>query len=105
MACKSLYDCLWAMGNINPKELPIWNNSNVCTYCNRDWFEKGVICVYDLLENGIFMSLEQFRANCLRCNFLEHATLKRKIQQLDIPLDVHLKIGPVLPVMLEAISL
>ena len=85
--------------------MPIWYNQNVCTYFNREWFENGMIYVSDLFEKGNFMSLEQFRARGLRCNFLEHESLRRKIMQLDIQMDIRHKIGPLLPVLLDTISL
>ena len=86
-------------------DMPIWYNQNVCTYSNREWFENGMIYVSDLFEKGNFMSLEQFRARGLRCNFLEHESLRRKIMQLDIQMDIRPKIGPLLPVLLDTISL
>ena len=61
-SCKLLYDCIWATGNINSRDMPIWYNRNVCTYFNREWFEHGTIYVSDLFEKGNFMSLEQLGA-------------------------------------------
>ena len=51
------------------------------------------------------MSLEQFRDSGLKCNFLEHEILRRKIIQLDVQIDPIPKIGPSLPVLLSAITL
>ena len=104
-SCKLLYQCIWATGNINSKDMPIWYNQNVCTYFNREWFEHGIICVGDLFENSTLMSLEQLRDRGLRCNFLEHEFLRRKIIQLDMQLDPIPEIGPSLPVLLNAITL
>ena len=68
----------------------IWYNSNVCTYSNRDWFEKGVIYVNDLFVNDTFMSLENLQGlKGLRCIFLEYETLKQKILHLNIPMDIY----------------
>ena len=85
--------------------MPIWYNQNVCTYFNREWFEQGIICIGDVFENSTFMSLEQFRDSGLKCNFLEHEILRRKIIQLDVQIDPIPKIGPSLPVLLSAITL
>ena len=35
-SCKLLYECIWATGNINSRDMPIWYNQNVCTYFNRE---------------------------------------------------------------------
>ena len=101
----NFYTTAYGLLETNSRDMPIWYNKNVCTYLNREWFEHGIICVSDLFENGDFMSLEQFRARGLRCNFLEYESLRRKIIQLDVQIAPRPEIGPSIPVLLKAIAL
>ena len=84
--------------------MPLWQNSKLCNYFNKDWFSKGIICVNDLLCNGNFISLENLR-QCENVNFLEYGTMKQEIQSIHTNHPKERTVGLILPIMLDNINL
>ena len=86
--------------------MPLWHNTKLCNYFNKDWFSKGIICVNDLLCNSDFISLENLRqTKNVKCNFLEYETIKQKIQRIHTNHHKERAAGPILPIMQDKINL
>ena len=65
--------------------MPIWYNTKICTYFNKEWFNKGIKFVSDLFIEENFVTLEYLQKILgVKCNFLEHANIKSKILKLRV---------------------
>ena len=63
--------------------MPIWYNTKICTYFNKEWFNKGIKFVSDLFFEKKFVTLEYFHKILgVKCNFLEYANIK--IENIEI---------------------
>ena len=86
--------------------MPLWYNTKLYNYFNKDWFNKGITCVNDLLCNGNFISIENLRqSRNVKCNFLEYESIKQKIQNIHTFRHKERVVGPILPIMLDKINL
>ena len=105
-ACRSLYDNIWLLHSPDRSAMPQWYNTKLCNYFNKDWYNKGITCVNDLLCNGNFISIENLcqRRN-VKCYFLEYESIKHKIQIIHTFRHKVRVVGPILPIMLDKINL
>ena len=105
-ACRSLYDKIWLLHSSDRSLMPLWYNTKLCNYFNKDWYNKGITCVYDLFCNGSFISIENLRqSRNVKCNFLEYESIKQKIQIIHTSRHKERVVGPTLPIMLDKINL
>ena len=56
-AYKTLYAKIWSHENTHYKEMPIWYNTNICSYFNKEWFVNGISIVDILFMNENFDSI------------------------------------------------
>ena len=56
-AYKTLYAKIWSNENTHYKEMPIWYNTKICSYFNKEWFVNGISIVDNLFMNENFDSI------------------------------------------------
>ena len=60
--------------------MPIWHNTRICAYFNKEWFNKGIKFVNDLFTDGSFVTIAYLQNTIgVKCNFLEYANIKSRI--------------------------
>ena len=85
--------------------MPIWYNTRVCSYFNKDWFNKGIKFVKDLFIEDQFITIEYLQDTLeVKCNFLDYAHIKSKIMKLRLNLNIN-KVQPILPYILKIIQM
>ena len=85
--------------------MPIWHNTRICTYFNKEWFNKGIKFVNDLFIDESFVTVEYLQNIIgVKCNFLEHANIKSKIMKLRVKLNIN-NVRPILPDILKIIQM
>ena len=86
--------------------MPIWFNTMICDYFNKEWLTKGLIFVNDFFIDESFVTLEYLRNVIgVKCNFLEYKIIKNKISNLKIILNNNNSARPVFPNILNIIQL
>ena len=104
-AFKTLYNEVWLTENAIHNTMPIWYNTRVCSYFNKEWFNKGIKFVKDLFIEDQFITIEYLQDTLeVKCNFLDYAHIKSKIMKLRLNLNIN-KVQPILPYILKIIQM
>ena len=105
LSYQSLYNSMWGAKNVIHNTMPIWFNTKICTYFNKEWFEKGIMFVNDLFVEGKFVTIEYLRNIIgVKCNFLGHAIIKSKVMNLNVKVNT-INFLPILPEVLRIIQM
>ena len=74
---------MWCAENAIHNTMPIWYNTKICTYFNKEWFNKGIKFVSDLFIEENFVTLEYLQKILgVKCYFLEHVNIKSKNNEI-----------------------
>ena len=105
VAFQSLYNNIWSAENAIHNTMPIWHNTRICAYFNKEWFYKGIKFVNDLFTDGSFVTLAYLQNTMgVKCNFLEYANIKSRIMKLRVKHKIN-NVQPILPYILKVIQL
>ena len=105
IAFKSLYNEVWLTENAIHNTMPIWYNTKVCTYFNKEWFNKGIKFVKDLFIEEKFVTIEYLQDTLgVKCNFLDYENIKSKILNSRLKFNID-KVQPILPYILKIIQM
>ena len=85
--------------------MPIWHNTRICTYFNKEWFNKGIKFVNDLFIDESFVTIAYLQNTIgFKCIFLDYANIKSRIMKLRVKLNI-IKVRPILPDILKVIQM
>ena len=105
LSFQALYTNMWGAENVIHNTMPIWFNTKISTYFNKEWFEKGIIFVNDLFIEGNFVTVEYLQNTIgVKCNFLGHANIKAKVMKLNGKVNT-INLRPLLPDVLKIVQI